>query len=224
MWKNAIPVEQKIQEIEKGIKIEKIETMTDPSEIKSTYVSLLHGSSDEVLLIFPTLNSMQLQFNMGTFQSLKEKIPQHNAIQIRILSPYLPSTSTSKSNESLKERIFQEFELNNNGIYKNNISIRNIEASLSTKSIILVVDRKESLVIEEKNELKETFLDSVGFGTYSNSSATVLSYVSIFESFWSQSEVIEKLKMSEELQKQFISIASHELRNPIQPIIGLTDS
>ncbi len=53
--------------------------------------------------------------------------------------------------------------------------------------------------------------------------ATVLSYVSIFESFWSYSDIVEKLKRSEELQKQFISIASHELRNPIQPIIGLTE-
>ncbi|MER5175066.1 MAG: HAMP domain-containing sensor histidine kinase [Candidatus Nitrosocosmicus sp.] len=158
---------------------------------------------------------------MGILRSLQNKKNQHSAIQIRILSPFLPSSPSSSG--SLKERIFKELELTNSGINKNNISIRTIEPSLSTKSIILVVDRKESLVIEEKNELKDTFIDSIGFGTYSNSSATVLSYVSIFESFWSQSELIEKFKISEELQKQFISIAAHELRNPIQPIIGLTE-
>jgi hypothetical protein len=63
-------------------------------------------------------------------------------------------------------------------------------------------------------------VDSGGFGTYSNSLATVLSYVSIFESFWSQSEFIRKLKESEELQKDFVNIAAHELRNPIQPHNG----
>jgi two-component system, OmpR family, sensor histidine kinase VicK len=48
-----------------------------------------------------------------------------------------------------------------------------------------------------------------------------LSYVSIFESFWKQSELVKKLKESEELQKDFVHIAAHELKNPIQPILGL---
>jgi two-component system, OmpR family, sensor histidine kinase VicK len=63
----------------------------------------------------------------------------------------------------------------------------------------------------------------MGFATYSNSRATVLSYVSIFESFWKQSELVRKLKESEELQKDFVHIAAHELKNPIQPILGLTN-
>jgi two-component system, OmpR family, sensor histidine kinase VicK len=227
LWNKAIPVEQKIMEIEKGIIPAKIETMTDPSEIETTYIRLLETATDEILLIFPTLNSMQHQLHIGVFQALKENINQHRDLKIRILSPFLssslPLSSSPLSKETLKEKIYQEFELNNISTYKNNVSIRNIEPSLSTKSTILVVDRKESLVIEIKDDLKEIFSDSVGFGTYSNSYATVLSYVSIFESFWSYSEVVEKLKRSEELQKQFISIASHELRNPIQPIIGLTE-
>ena len=58
--------------------------------------------------------------------------------------------------------------------------------------------------------------------TYSNSKATVLSYASIFENFWKQSELVKKLKESEELQKDFVHIAAHELKNPIQPILGLS--
>jgi two-component system, OmpR family, sensor histidine kinase VicK len=223
IWQKAIPAEQKIEEIEKEIKIEKIETITDPSEIETAYIRLLGTATNELLLIFPTFNSMQRQLHIGVFQILKENISQHRDLKIRILSPFIPSQISSSSKELSKEKIYQEFELNNISTYKNNVSIRNIEPSISTKSTILVTDRKESLVIEVKDDLKETFSDSVGFGTYSNSTATVLSYVSIFESFWSYSDIVEKLKRSEELQKQFISIASHELRNPIQPIIGLTE-
>ena len=51
-----------------------------------------------------------------------------------------------------------------------------------------------------------------------------LSQVSIFEIFWLHSKIIKKLKRSKELQKQLIGIASHKLRNPLQPIIGLTES
>jgi two-component system, OmpR family, sensor histidine kinase VicK len=223
LWKKAIPIEQKIEEIEKGIIPAKIETIIDPSEIETKYIYLLEKADNEILLIFPTFNSMQRQLHIGVFQILKENISQHRDLKIRILSPFIPSQISSSSKELSKEKIYQEFELNNISTYKNNVSIRNIEPSISTKSTILVTDRKESLVIEVKDDLKETFSDSVGFGTYSNSTATVLSYVSIFESFWSYSDIVEKLKRSEELQKQFISIASHELRNLIQPIIGLTE-
>ena len=128
---------------------------------------------------------MQRQRHIGIFQVLKENVSQRHDLKIRILFPFphLKSSSLLLSNETLKEKIYQVLEINNISTYKNNVFIRNIESSLSTKSIILVVDRKESLVIEVKDDLKETFSESMGFGTYSNSSATVLSYVSIFLKF-----------------------------------------
>jgi two-component system sensor histidine kinase VicK len=70
IWKKAIPVVQKIQEIERGIKVEKIETITDPSEIESTYVQLLYNATNEILLISPTSNSLNRQFNIRIFQLL----------------------------------------------------------------------------------------------------------------------------------------------------------
>ncbi len=124
--------------------------------------------------------------------------------------------------ELLQEKTDREHELKEISMYKNNVSIKNIEPSISTKSTIIIVDKKESLVIEVKNDLKEKFSESMGFGTYSNSAATVGPYVSIFESFWSYSNIVEKLKRSEELQKDFVQIAVHELRTPLQPILGLS--
>ncbi|HXS59753.1 MAG TPA: histidine kinase dimerization/phospho-acceptor domain-containing protein, partial [Candidatus Sulfopaludibacter sp.] len=152
---------------------------------------------------------------------------KHNNLKIRILFPssasIFQSSSSSSSKETSKEKTYSDFELDYISIYKNNVSIRNTEPSISTKSTILVIDKKESLVIEVKNDLKEAFSESMGFGTYSNSTATVLSYVSIFESFWSYSDIVEKLKRSEELQKDFVQMAAHELKNPIQPILGLSN-
>jgi signal transduction histidine kinase len=167
---------------------------------------------------------MRRQFHIGIFKVLKKNIGCHNNLNIRILFPSSLYTPFSpQSNQSLKEKSYQEleYELNEIRLYKNNVSIRSTEPSISIKSTIVIVDRKESLVIEVKNDLKERFSESMGFGTYSNSAATVASYVSIFESFWSYSDVVEKLKRSEELQKGFVQVAAHELRTPIQPIIGL---
>src|SRR6185312_3511851 len=96
-------------------------------------------------------------------------------------------------------------------------------AAAAAISTIIIIDRKESFVIEIKNNSKETLGEAIGFATYSNSKPTVLSYISIFESFWLQTEIYKKVKETEQMQKDFINIAAHELRNPIQPILSLTE-
>jgi len=51
----------------------------------------------------------------------------------------------------------------------------------------------------------------------------VLSYYSIFESLWKQTELYKQLKLNERMHKEFINTAAHELRTPIQPILGAAD-
>ncbi len=108
------------------------------------------------------------------------------------------------------------------------------ERSAVTTVTILVVDRKESLVIEAADDSRQDFIEAVGLATYSSSKPTVLSYFSIFENLWKQTELYqqlkesnkqlklayEQLKISDKMQSEFISAAAHELRTPIQPIIS----
>ncbi|MGB8024910.1 MAG: hybrid sensor histidine kinase/response regulator, partial [Nitrososphaeraceae archaeon] len=112
---------------------------------------------------------------------------------------------------------------------------RYIEQMSETKATILVVDRKVSLVRELRDDSKTTFVEAIGLSTYSNSKAGVLSYVAIFENLWKQSELYqaikesheqlrttnEKLEINDKILNEFIHIAAHELRNPIQPILGM---
>ncbi len=88
---------------------------------------------------------------------------------------------------------------------------------------ILVVDSKESLVIEKKDDSKLDFIDAIGLSTYSTSKPTVLSYVSIFESLINQVKLYEQLKIHGKMQEEFINVASHELRTPIQVILAFTE-
>ena len=114
----------------------------------------------------------------------------------------------------------------------NNIYIRYIakQQSVDLQETILIVDRNVSFVIELIDDTKATFEEAIGLATYSNSKSTALSYVSIFESLWKQTELYQKLKeLNEQLQEhdkiqeEFITVAAHELRNPIQPILGLSE-
>ena len=104
-----------------------------------------------------------------------------------------------------------------------NIGIRYIQPHLQTKVTILIVDKKYSLAIELKDDTKETSNEAIGLATYSNSLSTVLSYASIFESLWTQTELYQKLKEADKIKDEFINVAAHELRTPIQPILGLAD-
>jgi two-component system, OmpR family, sensor histidine kinase VicK len=92
---------------------------------------------------------------------------------------------------------------------------------------ILVVDRKASLVMELRDDSKTTFDEAIGLSTYSNSKAGVLSYVAIFENLWNQIELYQqvkeankRLKLHDKMQQEFINVAAHELRTPIQPILS----
>lgn len=78
-------------------------------------------------------------------------------------------------------------------------------------------------LLELKDNSKYTFEEAIGLATYTNSTSTVLSYVSIFETLWIQSELREELLNRSMAQKEFINVAAHELRDPVQPILGLSE-
>jgi signal transduction histidine kinase len=81
--------------------------------------------------------------------------------------------------------------------------------------------------MELRDDSKTTFDEAIGLSTYSNSKAGVLSYVAIFEKLWNQIELYQqvkeannRLKLHDKMQQEFINVAAHELRTPIQPILS----
>ena len=149
-------------------------------------------------------------------QYLKKAIGRH--VRIRILTPF---------DESITEMVET---LDRNIMFGDNISsgpkqfeIRSIERQLQTRVTILIVDGRFSLVVELKDDSQKSSYEAMGVATYSNSKPTVISYVSIFESMWLLTELNQKLILQDRAQKEFVDIPAHELRTPIQPIIGLSE-
>jgi two-component system, OmpR family, sensor histidine kinase VicK len=103
------------------------------------------------------------------------------------------------------------------------IDIRAIDQSLHARIGITVVDRKQSLIMETKDDTNDNSYDLIGLAAYSNSKSIALPYTSLFESLWLQTELYEQLKIHDKMQKEFVNIAAHELRTPIQPILGLAE-
>jgi two-component system, OmpR family, sensor histidine kinase VicK len=131
----------------------------------------------------------------------------------------LPIERANEERTSLSFPTLHDVDKSNNSI----LQIRHLESLPKynvTTATILVVDRKASLVFEKIDDTKENFVEAVGLSTFSTSEPTIMSYVSIFENFWNQVDLYEKLKEHDKLQKEFINIASHELRTPTQAILG----
>jgi two-component system, OmpR family, sensor histidine kinase VicK len=213
LWKNGIDAKDRIEDVEQG-NLGDIEVIPNSARAKELYLNLVKSANEEVLLIFPTTNAFIRQHKMGVVQLAKEAAQQRN-VKVRILMPKHEST------EPLVRSLTEEDPLH----YPNyDIDVRYyIEQTSGTKATILVADRKHSLVMELRDDSKTTFDEAIGFSTYSDSRPGVLSYVSIFENIWLQTEMYKKVKETERMQKEFIDIAAHELKTPIQPILGLTE-
>ena len=86
-----------------------------------------------------------------------------------------------------------------------------------------IIDRVKILGIEVRHSDTGSFSKTIDFALYSNRKIAVNSFRSIFDILWNERVLNEKLKANDKTQKDFINIAAHELRTPIQPIIGLSE-
>jgi signal transduction histidine kinase len=207
LWDKAVPAEHRIKEIEQEIESQRIAVIYDARQALELYHWLIMSAEKEIKVVFPTTNALIRQDKAGILFLLQEAAAVKKC-QVKVLMP--------------NDELIRNFIPTNNN-NSNNISTRFIDHEEGGKATILIVDNKVSFVMELKDDSKETFHEAIGLSTYSNSKAGVLSYVSMFESLWKQTELYEKLKSHEKMQKEFINVAAHELRTPIVPILNLSE-
>jgi signal transduction histidine kinase len=215
LWKNGIDASDRIRDIEEGIDQANIEIISNPNEGIKRAWSIIKSAKEEVLIMFSSARAVRRQMEMGGLQLLKEALEKHNA-KVRVLIP-ADDDITPTTIKEVKSKYPQ-------------IEIRSIDKSLQTRITIVLVDKNECVIVELKEDAEDNSYNAAGLTTYSDSKSIVSSYISIFESFWKQSELYEQLeesnkqlKVNDKIQKEFINIAAHELRTPIQPILGLSE-
>jgi len=215
-WDKAIPTSNEIQEI-KNDKSSKscLKIIKNPEETIRIAINLVQSAEDEVLLLFSSANGFYRRMVLGdgflTLQRLQDTTKGN--IKLRILTPY---------DKKIVDAV--------NRLTAKGIHIRYLPETLYLTVTFLIADRKFSMTAELVNDYTESPAESLGLSTFSNSKSTVLYYISMFENLWKQSELYEKaenlyeqLKKTNETQIQFIKETAHEIRNPIQSILGLAE-
>ena len=207
LWKEGIDARYRIKDIENKVGIAEIEIIRNPIDSIARGWDMVRSARKEINILFSSTNALKRQIEMGVLSLLKKASDRQN-ISIRMLLP--SSENTDEIIEQTKSNVPK-------------IDIRTVSTSLETKITILVVDSRQCLILELKDDMQVESYDAVGLSTYSISPTIISSYLAVFESFWRQAELFEKMREVEKLQKDFINMAAHELRNPIQPIIGFSE-
>lgn len=194
---------QEVSEISDSIKI-----LHEPHHILGLGGQLLVSADKEILISVSSANTFLRQSKSGILKRLFDG--KMITGTVRILTP-------------INDLVFNVLE----GVRKKypNIEVKTTEEpDLQIQMTILVVDRRSCLVIELKDDSKPIPEEAMGTAMYTTSGPTVMSYFTIFETLWKQSELYAKLRAHENAQREFINTAAHELRTPIQPILGLSEA
>ena len=227
-WNNAIPAIKKIKEIEEGIEIEFVEVINDSLKARDIYFNILNSTTKE-LWLFISSSMIPLIKNENKFFSIIKSLCKNDKIQINILS-------NSKAEIDILSKQINKTIISDEST-SSNIKIRALEKkevqeefkSLET-TVIAIVDKKLSIVIDLKSNNMNSFTNSITFSIYSNNKTFVSSYISIFESLWKYinlflkfKDINKKLKFQEiDLEKK-IELKTHHLLKVNENLIKLNN-
>jgi two-component system, OmpR family, sensor histidine kinase VicK len=206
LWRNGIDASDRIRNIEEGVDLAEVEVIENPKESVNRAINISNSAKEELSVLFSTPKSFYRQVEAGLENRIREYIKRR--IRVRLLIPF---------HKEIADTI-EQFKRTYPQVY-----LKSIDASIQTKMAIVLADRKECLLVETRDDTKDSHELAAGISIYSNSKSIVSSYAYIFDSLWRQSELYEQVKSHDKMQKEFIDIAAHELRTPIQPILGLSE-
>lgn len=252
LWSTATPAEQRINELEKGVERPVIQVITDTHTSISRAFDLISSARHEILVMFASAKTFLLAADAFTLNHYQKALQKGINLTI-LVPVYEDSKKDTNwaSNEDYvhDDDIDPDDKHNNNGSVNVNEQVNKIrkkipnanlivtDKSINTRITIMVVDNSKSMIWELKDDTLKDPYQAGGIATYSNIPSVASSYASIIQIIRKQTGLYEQLKVSKErletlnkqleshniIQQEFINIAAHELRTPIQPILGLSE-
>ena len=229
LWNNSVSHHDKSSSLEVGVDPEEVKVLSDPTEIRKTYLSLIESAKSEISLIIATPNALQRNYKGGVISMLVEASEKRNVTVNLVIPTY---DGDKIQNDFLHtESVARNFRFKMKSIAPVTTHTHKI------KTTFLIVDKKLVFIIDVKDDNQDNFLEAVGYATFHASKSRTESYNFIFDTIWRQADLYEslreanrnliysyqKLEEHDAMEKEFINLAAHELRTPSQSIIGYSE-
>lgn len=202
LWSEGVNAADRILEIKKGVEPDFFEVIHDKNKAAELLLSLSKLAKEEVLFLLPSDKALVRMKRLGVLDAMQKASLQ--GVNVRVICPI-----TDVSAE-IVERLKVESQIK---FAKGNES----------ESGIMIIDSSRFISAELVNPPSETFSEAIGIALYSNSKRSTSMLRSFFNSLWNQAELYKRLELQEKMEKEFINMAAHEIRTPVQPLLGMTD-
>jgi signal transduction histidine kinase len=202
LWSEGVKAADRILEIEKGVEPDFFEVINDKNKAAELLLSLSKLAKEEVLFLLPSDKALIRMKRLGVLDALQEASLQ--GVNVRVICPVTDISA------EIVERLRVESQIK---FAKGNES----------ESGIMIIDSSRFISAELVNPTSETFSEAIGIALYSNSKRSTSMLRSFFNSLWNQAELYKRLELQEKMEKEFINMAAHEIRTPVQPLLGMTD-
>lgn len=205
VWKSSQKLEDRLMDIQESIS-NNISVIYDPEQAIALARKLFESAKQEILIMLSSPNAALRLDQNKEFMALNNI--SRNGIKVKVLVP-MKRVIDSKVTKIVSKYPFVKFRF------------------LPFTSLFLVgtaiIDRQQIISYEIKNDTKKSYSDAVRLCLFIDSAPTALSYGTLFENLWKQTDLYKQLQDIEKIQNDFINIASHELRTPVQSIMGFAE-
>jgi signal transduction histidine kinase len=202
LWSQGVSATHRILEIEKGVEPDFFEVIYDKNKAAELLLSLSRLAKDEILFLLPNDKALVRMKKLGVLDILQKASRQ--GVTVRVICP------DTSANSEIVERLRVESQIK-------------LVKGTESQSGIMIIDSSRFISAELVNPTLETFSEAVGITLYSNSKRSTSMLRSFFNSLWNQAELYKRLELQERMEKEFINMAAHEIRTPVQPLLGMSD-
>ena len=212
LWRDGIQFEERINDIE-STPDDKIDIVYNSNDVMPRIYELFALAKKEILIIIPSTKGFYRSGLEDGFKMLNEL--GFKGIKLRILT--IPNSENTKEIDKIKSKY-------------QNIAFKNLEPAMASFNRILVFDNKTTVVWEVVDDDQQEFTQALGMALFIESIKISETITVIFDNLWNQSEIHsrlkdahEKLKDQGKMQSRFMDLVAHELRTPLQSILGITE-
>lgn len=212
LWDTATDCDERVQQIVNHID-DKIEVIYDSNQALQRVYDLSTLVKKDILIILPSMNGFYRTEISGGFKMLNRL--GERGIRVRILT--IPDPENLMEVNKIKSKY-------------HNLVFRDLEQTMMSYNRIIVFDDKNTLLWEVIDDNQQKYADALGLALFIESNKITETITIIFNSLWRQSEIHSRLKEAHEnlkshgrMQSRFMDLVAHELRTPLQSILGITE-